>query len=310
MINNFRRLLSITKQVPGDQMRYEYFKKVIINLMIERGGYYKSLNNYLSSEAIRMFEAVLNIDKKVPIAHYRLGHLYYRKNKYIKSLSHFAESLMLFDHPPQKQIERSYKLDETQIKHANLFIAISGLCLAKEKKDYIKEHTGIYRQLSDQVIESLELDYKRTEFVQYNMAGYKRFISYIERDDLLDRDDLIILYRVDNEMYIQFGERSCYEINLFHFNFIKKLLCAKINNPLMPNVQVTNDTYTGESGQALSNVALRKRIQRLRRDLFSHGIPMEIENGNVNGTNQGYYAVSAYEYYIIEREETFMESFV
>lgn len=309
MISNFKKLLYITKRHAEDQERHDYFKKIILNIMIERGGYFKNVSDYSSTEAIKIFKAILMIDNRIPIAHYRLGHLCYRDKKYIESLSHFTEALKILNDTPRDQIKRGYSLDDLQINHANFFIAINGLCLVREKKDYLRDHDGIYRQLSDELIESLEIDYQKTEYVQYNLKGYKKFISGEELDQLLKHDDLIILYRVYDEIFIQFGGDKRYAISLIYFNFIKQLLSSKKHNPLMTNQLVSPDSLSINSDRLFTNEAFRKRIQRLRTGLSDNEIPMEIGIGRIHMKDQGYYAEPKFNYYIIEREETFIESF-
>lgn len=203
-----------------------------------RGNYIKSLIDYgyiakgeweqSGQMALRLFEDALKIDRKLPIVHYRIGHILFKQGKYAEAVASFYNAISLMSHYTNK----NHGLNEIQQLNAKKLMSYCALSifegvkddslksdmypeLNKEIKQYLsRQKEGIndklitVRRIKDQGIEELSLndyhDYLEKIEVQSVIVinGYDHIKSIGFRNDsvsLSEKQYKLILDTIDED---------------------------------------------------------------------------------------------------------------
>jgi hypothetical protein len=117
-----KRALRVAKD-GRDRERQDKIKENLIKLYVKYGEYFKMSDYANPHEAIHLLEKAITMKPSHSIANYRLGHLYYRNEKYEKAIPYFHKGLNSDEPQP---------LTPTQAFLSNLFIANSAIHMTKQ----------------------------------------------------------------------------------------------------------------------------------------------------------------------------------
>jgi tetratricopeptide (TPR) repeat protein len=117
-----QELLAVAKK-QRDRTQEKEMTKKLAKLFVSQGEYFKMADKPDPNLAKRYLEKALQMQKDHPVANYRLGYLYYRRNEYTRAVSFFEKAL---DGSMEEE------LNDTQRMLANMFLVNCGIKIAKE----------------------------------------------------------------------------------------------------------------------------------------------------------------------------------
>ncbi|SIS60190.1 tetratricopeptide repeat protein [Salimicrobium flavidum] len=243
----------------------------LVYYLVEHGSNLKMLHEKKDNEAIDSLKQALHFDFRLPLAHYRLGFLYYRQERFTEAGYHFSEALRF------QEEARRFQLGERQLYYAHLYLINSELHVIYATHEQMKnlDMEGRYDPLeSAQVHELYEKMMNTDEYLEKN-AFIKRtnegetFISYKEMEELSIED-------VPGVLYLSFEDRT---INVTYNGEVRNL--SKDDGEVLfyllqySEVRPLNrrifGNLVGEWGE-VQQTTLRQRISRLNWRLEDVGM--------------------------------------
>ncbi|MBB6451597.1 tetratricopeptide (TPR) repeat protein [Salirhabdus euzebyi] len=109
-------------------------RKLVWNL-VQYGTYLKTVYQKDDIAAESSLKDAIKHDRYLPIAHYRLGFLSYKKQQYNLALHYFQEAIRL----QSMDGDDRYKMNDQQLYQCHLYLANCGLFIAKEAKESLEE---------------------------------------------------------------------------------------------------------------------------------------------------------------------------
>lgn len=213
-------------------------ENTLINLLIRYGSYLKMKTVKSDKEAIESLNRALHFSRPLPIAHYRLGFLHYRKENYEESSLHFHQALTT------QNRAKDYLLNERQLYYAHLYAINSNLHLVYETHIKMEEldMDGRYdplqslpsSQLFDQLLDS-DLYLKNHAFIKKTKYG-ESLCSKEKCEDIVNdaNGDHVYLYFNDRGVEVFYdGSR---ELAYSDADLLRYLLLKSNDQPLDPNV--------------------------------------------------------------------------
>ncbi|WBL16880.1 hypothetical protein [Sutcliffiella sp. NC1] len=189
---------------------YEYLldvtKKNLITYLVRYGSYLKTVYKKDDKAAESTLKKALQYDRAIPIAHYRLGFLAYKRKSYFEALLHFQN---LNSWQKDCNIEE-FHLNDQQMYHAQIYIANSSLYIAKraQKKAQqleVKTHVkSVDSHNLSPLYEAIQQNDRLLESNAYKVitATSEMFCSREEMEELLEAsvNRYIILYFSDRQI--------------------------------------------------------------------------------------------------------------
>lgn len=296
-LNNedYYSLISVYKSILRLEERnsdtYLYVKRKLVKAYIEYGAYLKMNTHgdkYLAKDSL---ERAVNLERNLPIAYYRLGHLYYHNNNFLESINNFKNALQ-YENP-------QFALNIQQKENANLFIAINSLRLFEEHKGNISENYTGYDSLYEEIrgfIESGLENYQQAEY--YKIKRQRKIgISRKEKDEFLEKYEGLFLDFTTYELCVCYNYRQ-QPLTKNRMNLLEGLLIkSSARKPITVNNIQEFDCF--DKSDVRSNT-LNKTIGRLKLNLeaLSPGL-----GGIIKSHGKGHYIDSSYPFYILKREE-------
>ncbi len=220
-------------------------------------------------DAIRQFQLAIKIEPNLPIAHYRLGHIYFKENELGKAAGFFETSLNV--HYP------NFELEEYQIRNAKTILSYCGIMLYQQHSQ--KENQASQYPELENAIESF-LNQKDRSFnpvikVSYS-GGQKRSVQELS---IADYDELCLSSMEDRQVFLidQYSRHPT-------VNYCERQVTL---------TQTTSDTLLTlldrsfeEEWNHIAPPTRRKRIERLRDLIHSLTLPQnELEIINPSGAD-------------------------
>ncbi|MCA0984292.1 helix-turn-helix domain-containing protein [Halobacillus yeomjeoni] len=275
MLRRFRR--------ERDTESMAYVKEKLVDYLVRYGSYMKMKKEKNNNDAFSSLEKALELNSRLPIAHYRLGFLQYRKHEYLNASRCFHQAITL-----QERSQKSYMLDERQLYYAHLYAINSELHLVyethekmgrlnmKDRYDPLDsgDMSGLYERLLD------------SDAYLANHAFVKRTneeVSYCSKEAceaLIDNPD-------SNTFYLYFGDRMVealfadHSVDLSHSDAdILRYLVLKSSDKPLDRIELSR---LQNKINPVANNTLSQVIRRLRARVD----PLGFSNHIVH-TDQGY----------------------
>lgn len=280
----------------------QYITKRFIKHLIWFGTYMKSSVEKSEKEAERYFHLALKEEPHIPIAHYRLGFLAYKRKDYVQALQHFEKAIQL----NEGEVEPDYQLNEIQHYYAHLYLTNSALFIAKNAQDSIMNiKNKPFHQLPNYEISPFYeiIAFNNEEYLTQNAYTVvskegKRYCTKEEAENLQDTAGMLICYFGDREIAAIFNgeyvKLTNQQAELLRYLLIygtekhpiTKFDVADIFTRKNPNFELKNNTFT-------------KAIQRLKEKLENIHFPI----GMIQNKQAGYYFADEIDYLIIHRTD-------
>ncbi len=288
-----RRLRRIVRENPEEKSYLDYVTRKLVFHLIHYGTYLKmeyEKDDYL---AINCLKKALNIDRKNPIAAYRLGFLSYKHRDYNEALNNFQKAL---DHD-QYYEDKDFRLNETQIVNAHLYLTNSALYIAKytyermNKLPYVSQQDLPHYELSS-LYESLS---KNEQYLEknafYKMTEKETITCSKAICDELTTDEprnTLVLYFNDRTIQLVYND-NLVELGQNHGDILRYLLTKSSEET--PATRITLQNYFPNSiakGEVNKNTFIQA-VNRLKTKLRSCDIPPIINTSNHSGETAYYF---------------------
>lgn len=289
----YKKLRSLARNSgPEHDSALQYTKKLLVSHLIKFGTYIKMNHFKDDGDAVESLIKAINLEKKLPVAYYRLGFLAYKHGKYGSAIRYFQQSLgkHLLGDP-------SYALNQQQEFHAHMYLANSALYVASQTYETMgKLPYSPSEQLPNLELSPLFETLSSNEKYLHNHAFYKITKNNTET---CSKEACEALYENSepNELVLYFNDRE--NILLFNgeeviitptqANMIRHfLLSSSKENPCTR--MTMRDFYgrTGTDGEVKKNTFI-KSIERLRVTLRSIDIPEIIDVTQYRGETAYYF---------------------
>jgi tetratricopeptide (TPR) repeat protein len=307
---NLSRLAA--KERKERKVEFEYVTKQLVKYLIKYGTYLKTQLKKDDFTAKNSFKKVLKYDKTNPIAHYRLGFLAYKEQKYAEALYYFEKALQYQNGYPNKR----FSLNEQQMYYAHLYLANSALFVAEktyQSMDKLPDHINKDKVPSAKLSSLYEL-LKRNEtilktqaFIKVTRSG-ETYCSKEECDRIIMAPpaNTVILYFSDRENVVAFnGEETALAIDP------AEMLCYFLlkTNQKQParkkDLEVFFESKKREDREVRKNTFIQK-VNRLRNKLNDIGLPPIIESCQFKGETAYFYNGSIGYLIMYRSDYTFM----
>ncbi|WAA10985.1 tetratricopeptide repeat protein [Fervidibacillus albus] len=286
--NQYRELVNETK---GD----------LIHALIQYGSYLKMEGQKDLLMARDCLQKALQIDRNLPIAHYRIGFIAYQEKRYDEALFHFHQALSIRD----RTVDKKYALNERQKRYAKLYFINCSLHLATELNETLDSFDDEIEPLPGYDFSPYFDMIHRNE--QY-LGAHKIVTSEGETiclkdeiDEYLEQDNTIVLYFSD------YGNLLCYNGNerMLHINGAELLryllLYGKSTRPV--TMRDLTDLISTRQTNEQNNDAYRQAIRRLRNKFEEIGLSRQfIQSKSFDGI-PGYYYTGDIPFTIIHRPD-------
>jgi tetratricopeptide (TPR) repeat protein len=256
---------------PSEQESQEiqHYKNDHIKNLLLYGTYRKS-ENVLDPMAKKSFEDALRINRNLPHAYYRLGHIHYRKHEYAQAICHFEKALITND-----RAQKQFMIDEMQIENAKKIISYCAIKIFYANSEGSLDNTH-YQELNDTLTRFFEksdmeasINNPVLEIWKDNSLVSRGQITKSEYDDILCDLDIdsskLAIDRYKFPHYINYHTNDSVEIDISYLN----LLVACIRNDAMNRTDYIDSI--NEDTTSLRN-SFNQKIRRLRMLLSDVGL--------------------------------------
>ena len=130
------------KMAADREREYEHslpiVKKRLISCLVHYGTYLKNQKHKNDRDAENSLKKVIRYDRENPMAHYRLGFLHYKWERYSSALGYFQSATRF-----QKDYSNGeYKLNDQQLYNAYLYLYNSALYIAQEAQEDVQKYAS------------------------------------------------------------------------------------------------------------------------------------------------------------------------
>jgi len=270
-IRKLRDIYYLSRKAEIDRIEKDDWEKRYIQSVLDYG--FRLKRNWANDGkiAIRKFENVIQVAKNVPVANYRLGHIYFKQKDYHKALINFEMALI----NNQSCNTHVYQLETIQENVAKKFSTYCSLKLFEEYRESSLENEK-YSELNEQIEKYLylEKDLENLDLLVFRKfnGGSLEEVKLIKEKEYLDlKDDIdsdknsMHLDGYLSQRYIGYsGKGRDFPLS---FTVLKNLLTGKV--------------IEANDGEFHKGNTFNQQIKRLRSDLKSQGITknlLRIEN--------------------------------
>lgn len=284
-------------------------KQDLVSNLVRYGSYLKTEYRKDDYAAEMALKDAVRYDPYVPLAHYRLGFLSYKKGQFINSLNQFTEAIKCHEKDP----ERPFYLTKQQLYHANLYLSNSALYIAKEAQERTEKFEEKEQEkLTDlplsplyEMIERNEEYLRRHEFV-IKTQKEERYASKKESEEMIFSDrlaDTVILYISDHEIIVRYLGKKVELKSIIYAEILKHLMLrSHVDHPAIKydfsHVLTTNE----KSGEILTD-NYAQNISRLRGKLRKCNAPADLIMTKQHLGERGYYYNQKYPYMVVQRTD-------
>ncbi|OLS35565.1 hypothetical protein [Bacillus sp. MRMR6] len=150
----------------------EKIKSHLISYLVQYGTYLKNVYQKDDMAAGHCLKKAIQYERDLPIVHYRLGFLDYKKENYYSALLNFKNAINY----QKKATSTEYRMNDQQLYNCHLFLANCGLFIAQQAQEDL---------------EKLDLQVDMNAVSNYQMSPYLQLIK--ENEGYLDRHAYQIL---------------------------------------------------------------------------------------------------------------------
>jgi hypothetical protein len=288
----------------------EIIKTKLISYLVKYGTHLKTVDQKDDYAAERSLKKAIGYEKKLPIAHYRLGFLSYKKNNYIQALAYFQKALNY----QKQECDSDYKLNHQQLHNAHLYLANCGLFIAKqaqEELEYLHLDVDLNKTLDYEVSPLYQMISNNDQYLanhEYLLItpGKEEYCSKEDIETVQDINETILLDYSGREYLLIFNGREK-RLSKSHAEMLRYfLLNSKEHSPLTRHHFFDVFSVSGENGEVPRNTYIQN-VRRIRHKLSEAGIPEEVLINKINRNETAYYYKQKYPYIIMQRsDDTFL----
>lgn len=304
-IYNLTNLYSVLLNKIRKDRDYVYLKeqvgKKLIENLVDYGTYMKTIEQRDNKSAEESLKKALRYDKNIPIAHYRLGFLSYKKSDYSKASNHFQQAIEL----NKLNSDPKFKLNELQQFYAHLYLVNSALYVAQYANESLTElEKEGFEQLPNYEISPLfDVISSNEEYLSENAFSVvtkkgRRFCSKFEAEDLLETKSKLICYFGDREFTVIFNGKNT-TLSQNRAELLRYILLYGTEN----RPATKEDMIDIFKSPQISDNTFYQAIRRLKSQLDSISFPTETIQGKRINAQPGYFYTGELDYYIIHRSD-------
>ena len=244
--------------VPDDEkegLMYNYLEALISSGTYLKGRRIDEHSNDMR-RAEEKFSKALKLEKALPVAHYRLGHIYYKHEDYTNSLYHFNKSIEVHNAKFRK-----FNLDVVQKNTAKKFIAYLSVLNLNKYKEIALSHDQ-YPELNEAFIDfenTLKKSIDNDSPIKCNEQDKPPCRVSIEQyEDYLDKENCLIIDRYRDEHVIAFNSVETKLKPIESEILVDSFLNSKDESNYLPDAIMLHKVNTN-----------RQKIRRLRNNITS-----------------------------------------
>lgn len=301
LINLYQVLLKKTVKEKDYSYLKEMVKANLVKHLIWYGTYVKTVIKKDDRVAEDSLKKALFYNNQLPIAHYRLGFLAYRRKEYTKALVHFEQAIELH----KRGNDTNVQLTDLQQYNAHLYLTNSALYIAQATHQSLdKLSSEDYGPLNNyelspffDIITSNE-EYLLNKAYTIVDGNGKSFCKKEEAERHLESEDTFILYFGDKENIAYYNRKET-ALTLNHAEMLRYiLLCSREDRPAtkvdMADVFQIRD---------IPNNTVRRRMSRLKEKLQEIGFPTDCIQSKGSNEMPGYFFTGTIPFLIIHRTD-------
>ncbi|WP_147533004.1 hypothetical protein [Bacillus marasmi] len=284
----------------------EKIKTKLISYLIQHGTYLKTVYQKDDHAAESTLKDALKYERHLPIVHYRLGFLNYKKRKFTTALIHFENALKIQTRDNNKQ----YHLNQQQLYYCHLYLANCGLFIAQNAQRSLDE---LELNVKPNVIQKYETS-SLFHLIKHNEAliekhGYQiitnegsRYCSLEECEAAFERNNTMILDLTKRENIISYNQKdkplSKNQVELLRFLLLK----SNLDTPITKHDVYDLFNNADENGEIPTNTYIQN-ITRLNQRLSNAGIPIKVIENKPDHQETAYYYNQLIPFIIIHRSD-------
>lgn len=281
-------------------------KQSLLSDLIRYGTYLKTEYQKDDYAAKINLRKALKYDPKNPIAHYRLGFLAYKKERYIDANTYFYKALQYQEIAEDKH----YLLHSQQMYYANLYLCNSALYIAHHAQESLKTLSS---SVEEERIPNLEISPLFEMITQNDRYIHEHAFTMTTKDgskscpkesceEAIDRyTNTIILYFSDRKNLVLWnGEGE--QLNLKQAEMLQHFLLY--SNELAPTKW---SVFLPLFDTEVRHNTVIQNVSRLRRKLASLGISSEVITNTTYHGQTAYFFNESIPYIVMHRSD---ESFI
>ncbi len=284
-------------------------KKMLISYLIRYGTYMKTQYQKDDHAAKSHLLKAIQYQREIPIAHYRLGFLHYKKRQYLEAMQHFENATQY----QNSCDEEEYKLNQQQLHHAFLYLTNSALYIAEKAQSSLHnlELEGNFEKLPQYEMSSFfEMINQNEGYLAANAytvvtSDGKRMCSKEACEKMVDDNDLpdhLVLYFSDRQHSLFYNGREV-NLSINKAEMLRYLLLhSNEESPAMKHHFDRIIESKNENGEILDNTYTRN-IKRVREKIEEVGVSIPIIDNKQFRGQRAYYYNHTIPYTIIHRSD-------
>jgi tetratricopeptide (TPR) repeat protein len=282
----------------------------LISYLVKYGTHLKTVDRKDDYASERTLKKAIGYEKKLPIAHYRLGFLSYKKSNFTQALTYFQKALNY----QKQECDATYKLNHQQLHNAHLYLANCGLFIAKQTQEELEDlHLDV--DLNKSLGYKVSPLYQMISNNEQYLANHEYLVITPGKEEYCSKEDIETLQDINESLVLDYSGREY----LFIFNGREKrlskshaemlryfLINSKEDSPLTRHHFFDIFSVSGENGEVPRNTYIQN-VRRIRNKLSEAGITEELLVNKSDRNETAYYYNQNYPYMIIQRsDDTFL----
>jgi hypothetical protein len=292
------------------QSSLDSIKAKLISYLVKYGTHLKTVEQKDDYAAERSLKKAIRYEKKLPIAHYRLGFLSYKKRNFTQALACFQGALSF----QKQECDADYKLNHQQMHNAHLYLANCCLFIAKQTHEELENlHLDVDLDKTPgyevsplyQMISNNEQYLANHEYLLIT-SGKEEYCNKEDIENLQDENETLVLNYTGREYLLIFNGREK-RLSKSHAEMLRYFLInSREDTPLTRHHFFDVFSVSGENGEVPRNTYIQN-VRRIRHKLSEAGIPEEVLINKSDKNETAYYYKQKYPYMIIQRsDDTFL----
>lgn len=263
LIYNARDWYSKSRNARLEESEKDYYKNLYIKRLLDFGFRSKGRWDDSGYQAQERFERALGLDQNLPIAHYRLGHIYYRQEK-------FAQASAEFDKALEMSLDAvKYGLDNIQQANARKVMAFCALKTFESVKEFVSDYDN-YPELND-LIQSYntKLSSELYPIIVDRFSEGNEEMLEMTRDQYYE----IVNSKDSNTLFFDsFSHENCvgYNGREVPITFDNFKLFRDLINP--KRFDINNHAHPGAKNREAMNNSFNQKLSRLRNKISALGL--------------------------------------
>ncbi|KAF1085555.1 Tetratricopeptide repeat protein [Sporotomaculum syntrophicum] len=230
------------------------YKDYYLNKLVDLGYRFKGMWEDAGNTALNYFQKALIIDRKLPIAHYRIGHILYKRGRYAEAVTHFEKAIEFADGYKKSK----FGLADFQEANARKIISFCALKLFEKFKDGVLENES-YPELNS-LIESY------IAYLEEECTAYAVVVESVSNNQTEVR-------QVSYDEYLEIKEETDCSLSSMYLDAYAREPCAGFNGRevkiSIDSLLLLRDLIKGEPIEISDYIRPRNRYGVMRANTFN-----------------------------------------